>query len=244
MSRSKANLLFLVAAAFLGLAKTAMARCADLALVLAIDASGSINAEEFSLQQQGYAEAFRSPRVQSALAAAGTVKVGIVLWGDTEMEPQVVPMTLISFASNAEALSDQIKALPRRVSGNTGIGSAVSIAIDLLESPNGCASRRLINVSGDGPETISPRPKRHVPLTAARKRAKHLGITINALAIENDVADLGNWFSNRLIIGPGAFVMTVDGFETFGESIEAKLEREIRPQALSELQAVNPTISR
>ena len=68
--RHALSAVFAGAAALLTLAGTAQARCADLALVLAIDASGSIDAAEFALQQQGYAAAFRAPHVQSALAAA------------------------------------------------------------------------------------------------------------------------------------------------------------------------------
>lgn len=238
------GLVALVMVMLASLATTAHARCADVALVLAIDASGSIKANEFALQQQGYAQAFRSPRVQSALAAAGTVDIAVVLWGDTEMEPQMVPMTRLQSAGDAETLSYQVEALRRRVSGNTGIGRAVSTAIDMLVAPERCALRRLINLSGDGPETIGPRPKRHVPLAEARRRAEDLRITINALAIENDVADLGDWYRARLITGPGAFVMTVDGFESFSQAIEAKLEREIRPQALAFLTHGYPSAAR
>ena len=227
-----------IAALFM-LAGTAQARCADLALVLAIDASGSINADEFALQKQGYVHAFRSPRVQSALAAAGKVDVGIILWGDSEMALQVLPLARLQSAGDAEALSRRIEALPRRVFGNTGIGRAVSKAIDLLDAPDECASRRIINLSGDGLETIAPRPRQHVPLALARNRAEASGITINALAIETDVPDLGNWFRDRLITGPGAFVLAVDSFETFGLAIEKKLAREIRPEALSLLRADN-----
>ena len=34
----------------------------DLALVLAVDASGSVDTERFELQKHGYAAAFRNPR--------------------------------------------------------------------------------------------------------------------------------------------------------------------------------------
>jgi hypothetical protein len=42
----------------------------DLALVLAVDASGSVDMHRFELQKQGYAAAFRNPRVLNAFAAA------------------------------------------------------------------------------------------------------------------------------------------------------------------------------
>lgn len=226
-----------VAAPLLALTMTAGAAqsCADLALILAIDASGSVDPAEFRMQQQGYAKAFRSRRVQGALAAAGTVDVGVVIWGDTAQTPQVEPMVRLQGRQGALALADRIAHLPRRVSGNTGIGRGISAAIDLLDAPGTCALRRVINVSGDGVESRTPRRAGYVALSAARERAGRAGIVINALAIRTGPEDLGSWYADRLIIGPGAFVMQADGFGAFAAAIEAKLVREIAPPALSAL---------
>jgi hypothetical protein len=209
--------------------------CADVALVLAIDASGSVQAAEFALQQQGYARAFRSSRVQAALAAAGVVDVGVVVWGDTEWAAQVLPLVRLRSVADAMALAQRIEALPRRVSGNTGIGRAIWTATDLLETQAGCALRRVINLSGDGTETLAPRPRRIVPLVHARQRATDAGITINALAIETESADLGLWYQDKLITGQGAFVMEVVGYADFAQAIEEKLIREVAPPAVSAL---------
>lgn len=213
------------------------AECADLALVLAIDASGSIAAPEFALQQRGYAQAFLDPQVQSALAAAGVVDVGVVLWGDTEFPPQILPWQRVRDAGDAAALSQRIATADRQVMGNTGIGRGVATAIDLLESSDHCAMRQVINVSGDGRESLGPHPhpRGHVPLALARKRAENLGITINALAILTDEPDLADWYAKRLITGPGSFVMQVDSFDSFAQAIERKLAREIAPVMLSAL---------
>ncbi len=223
--------------AMLSLAGMAEARCADLALVLAIDASGSINPGEFALQQQGYAAAFRSAPVQSALAAAGTVDIGVVVWGDTAMALQILGFQRVDTPADAEALALRIADLPRTTHGNTGIGRGVAAAVDLLAGSEGCASRSVVNVSGDGPESLAPRPRFHMPLATARQRAADLGITINALAIETEAADLADWYRDNLITGPGAFVMKVDGFEDFAAAIEAKLVREITPLALAAWEA-------
>lgn len=187
----------------------ARAACADLALVLAADASGSVASRDFVLQQQGYARAFRSARLQAALAAAGIVDVGLILRGDTDMTPQFLPMAPIRDAGDALALADRIEAMPRRVSGNTGIGRALSTALDMLEDPGACALRRLVNPSGDGLETIVPRARSHVALAEARRRAEALGITVKALAIRTDVPDLDQWCRDRLILGAGTFVLEV-----------------------------------
>jgi Protein of unknown function (DUF1194) len=219
-------------------AAAANAQCADLALVLAIDGSGSIDAEEFSLQQAGYASAFLSSRVQAALASAGRVSVAVVLWGDDAMARDVLPWQTLDNRADAEALSARIARMPRHVSGNTGIGSGIAQALDLLSMPDICSPRKVINVSGDGKESHDPHERRGVPLAAAKARATDMGVTINALAITNEVADLSAWYSDRVITGPGAFVMDVAGFGTFGTSIERKLAREIGLPQVADLSAI------
>jgi len=211
------------------------ADCADLAIVLAIDASGSVDATEFLLQQQGYTQAFRSQKVQSALEAAGVVEIAVVLWGDAEIAPQVLAWQRLRNKPDAERLAGRIAGMPRIVSGNTGIGRGVATAIDLLQDPGRCAWRKIVNVSGDGIETMTPRRSSFLPLRIVRARAEPAGITINALAIETDEPHLSDWYRDRLIAGPAAFVMEVGGFETFADAIVEKLAREIAPPMVATL---------
>jgi hypothetical protein len=201
--------------------------CPDLALVLAVDGSGSINDRDYLLQQAGYAAAFRDPRVQAALASAGTVDVAVVLWGDEEMAAQVMDWQRLSVAGDADRLGAGIARMVRRVTGDTGIGRGLSVALDLLDRDQACAARRIINVSGDGPESYGPRPRHHVPLTIARARAEAMGVTVNALAVTAATPDLAGYYRDRVIAGPDAFVMSVARHEDFAEAIARKLAREI-----------------
>lgn len=214
-------------------ATAARATCADLALVLAIDGSGSITAPDYDLQRAGYAAAFASADVQDALASAGVVDVAVVIWGDSELSPQILPWQRIVTPADATLLAAKIANTPRKVTGNTGIGSGLWTAIDLLEAFDVCAARQIINVSGDGPETRSPRPRRFIDLQAARTRAQEMGVTINGLAITSDFADLESWYSAHVITGPGAFVMVARNFEDFGDAITRKLAREIALPSLA-----------
>ncbi len=95
----------------------------------------------------------------------------------------------------------------------------------MLADLDDCAVRRVINVSGDGTETVQPRPRQHVPLALARARAVKMGVTINALAIETDVQGLEDWYRENLIAGPGSFVVRIDDFDVFAEAIVKKLAR-------------------
>jgi hypothetical protein len=209
----------------------AAADCADLALVLAVDSSGSIDAADYALQRQGYALAFADPTVQAALDAAGTVDVAIVLWGDSEMAPQVYPWQRITTPADASQVAATLLYAPRHVTGNTGIGRGVSAALDLLDGP--CAARKVINVSGDGVETLSPRARSTVPLAQVRERAGAMGVTINALAITRERSDLADWYSNHVITGSGSFVIAVADFDGFAQAIIRKLGREIAPPQLA-----------
>ncbi len=219
-------------------ASGAFARCADLALVLAIDGSGSIDAREFNLQQLGYAAAFLDPRVQSALAEAGVVDVAVVLWGDGEMATQVQPWHRVASVADAARLGAGLADIPRQVTGNTGIGSGLSAALDLIENDATCATRRIINVSGDGKESVGPGHRTYLPVTEARARAGAMGITVNGLAISEGGSEVADYYRDKVITGPDAFVMSVATFEAFGEAIIRKLAREI---ALPKVAAIDAT---
>jgi hypothetical protein len=208
-------------------ASGAFATCADLELVLAIDSSGSVDDGEFALQKAGYAKAFTDPTVRRALAEAGVVDVAVVLWGDEEIEPQVLTWRRVDGPGDATGLAAEITLMPRLVTGDTGIGRGLWTALDLLEARGSCAARQVVNVSGDGRESFGPRPRHHVPLVLARDRAASMGVTVNGLAITLDGPGLEDWYRDRVITGPGAFVMTADTFEAFGAAIIRKLAREI-----------------
>ncbi|MGL4238812.1 DUF1194 domain-containing protein [Tabrizicola sp.] len=213
----------------------AFASCADLALVLAIDGSGSIDAGEFQLQQLGYSAAFTNDEVLAAFSAAGIVDVAVVIWGDSEMAPQIIPWQRITTTEDAFRMASLIASTPREVTGDTGIGRGISTALDLLQASQACAIRQIINVSGDGVESAGPHPRYHVPLEYARTRAEELGVTVNGLAIAQKGSDLDAWYRDEVIVGPGSFVMTVESFETFGDAIAQKLAREIALPTLAGL---------
>lgn len=213
----------------------ANATCADLSLVLAIDSSGSIDASEFAIQTVGYAAAFHSLGVKRALAAAGVVDVAAIYWADADFSFQSIPWHRITSPQNADAFAAMLQATKRRVFGDTDIGNGLNSAIDLLDQPNRCTIRAMINISGDGKESISTKRKVHIPLANARKRAADLGIIINGLVIENEVPELGRYYHDKVISGPGSFVIDIKDFTSFGTAIEEKLKKEIGPSLLSEV---------
>jgi hypothetical protein len=211
----------------------AAADCPDLDLVLAIDTSGSVSAAEFELQKQGYAMAFADPAVQAAIRAAGKVDVAVVFWGDDYSSVQVIGWRNVTEPKGAGGLAHAIAATPRQTSGDTGIGRAVWVALDILDASGRCAARRVINVSGDGRESVGPRRRPQVSMAVARERARATAVTINGLAILSDEPGLAEWYRGAVVVGPDAFVMEATGYDSFAQAIARKLAREIAPAALA-----------
>jgi hypothetical protein len=207
--------------------------CADLALVLAVDTSGSIDDAEHRLQTGGLAAAFRDRDVRDALAAAGTVLVSVMFWSGEREPRDIIPWHRIDGAADAGRLAALLDDRPRRAKGRTDLGAALGVALDLLHEPGLCAERRLINVSGDGRNSGTP----HVwpsPVTGERHRAAALGVTINALAILDEHPDLDRYFAQEVITGPDSFVVPVDTVADFPAAIRRKLLREIGRPLLAE----------
>jgi hypothetical protein len=196
----------------------------DLQLVLAVDASGSVNMRRFDLQKQGYAAAFRNPRVLNAIRSGISQAIAVTMhqWTGPRMQVHVVPWMVVKDAASAEALAAAIESTPRRLFGG---GTSVSGAIDysrliLAQSPF-TATRRTIDVSGDGANNVGR------PASLARDEAVRDGITINGLPILSVEPDLDTYYFENVIGGPGAVMVPADSYESFAEAILKKLIIEI-----------------
>ncbi len=202
----------------------------DLELVLAIDASNSVDEAEWALQMQGYAAAFRDPRVQAALRSGpnGRIGVGVLVWADATVPKWNSDWFVLAASADSEGFAAFMSGLQRGAVGGTGIGSGIAAAIRRFERNGLAAPRQVVDVSGDGRET--PAREVVVMMPMARAMAGARGVTVNGLAILNEDAGLAEWYRNNVISGPGSFVMSAAGFEDFSEAIVAKLIREIEHQ--------------
>ena len=202
----------------------------DLELVLAVDASGSVNETEYRLQTGGIAAGFRDPAVIDAIRRGnhGRIAVALVVWADATVPKDQSAWFTVSNAAEAEAFARVVETFPRRVVGGTGIGAGIAHSIRLIDSNAFQGTRRVVDVSGDGMETP---PREFVVLIGqARDMARARGVTVNGLAILNEVPTLDIWYRNRVRTGPGSFVMTASGYEDFAAAMRAKLLREIQEQ--------------
>jgi hypothetical protein len=198
----------------------------DLLLVLAVDASGSIDDREFRLQREGYAQALTSPRVLSAIRAGsrGAIAIAMVEWGAPGGAATVVPWIRVGGAESAERLAQAILAAPRSPQSWNAIGDAIDYSVQLIRNAPFRAARKVIDLSGDGPDMRSVRP-----VAQARAAAIAAGVTVNALAVLGGEAraSIDRYYEEQVIAGPGAFVVTARDRRELTPALLKKLEREI-----------------
>jgi hypothetical protein len=203
----------------------------DVLLVLAVDVSRSIDEDEARLQRQGYRNAIADTAVIEAIRGGmlGAIGVAYVEWSGIEYQRLVVPWTRIASLTDANAWAERLAAAPRASLGWTSISGGTEFSRRVLDEAPWQGTRRVIDVSGDGVNNSGP------PAEQARDRAVAEGITINGLPILNDRPTFGGsssvpldeYYSENVIGGPGAFVIVVEEFESFGLAVRRKLIREI-----------------
>lgn len=213
----------------------------DTALVLAVDASGSIDDAEFRLQKDGIAAAVVNERVLSAVASGplGRIALAYVEWGTPGAAAAVVGWQIVDGEKAARAFAEAVLAAPRSVQSYNAIGDAITLGMALLGDCPCRPSRAVIDISGDNIDNRSL-----TPAPIARQMAAAQGITVNALAIlDGDPRDtsakpyLVDVYERTVIAGPGAFVVAARDRADFARAILQKMALEIAGLPLSEAAA-------
>ena len=202
----------------------------DLLLVVAIDVSGSVDRREFRLQRDGLATAFRHRAVVDAIRSGGAhgIAVTVVQWSGRDQQHVSVPWTVVRGAEDAVRLADRVNKIERRFyKGITHISGMINLGVQLTYAAPFAAARRVIDVSGDGIDNVDYTPHR------ARDTAVALGVTVNGLAILNEIPDLGVYYRATVVGGPGAFVINASDYDAYPAAILRKLIREINRGFLS-----------
>lgn len=203
----------------------------DTALVLAVDASGSIDPTEFALQREGIAAAVTSADLLDVISYGqyGTIAIAYLEWGGPGTAEVMVSWMLVNDAETASGFAAAVLAAPRSLQSYNAIGDAITSGQAMLEACPCLPSRRIIDVSGDNPDNRSI-----VSAAIARDRAVGAGIVINALAILQDglLGPSGKpWlveaYEADVIGGPGAFVMTAQNRRDFERALLDKMLLEI-----------------
>jgi hypothetical protein len=209
----------------------------DLQLVLAVDCSGSVNADRYALQMEGMARAFANPAVLDAIRSGptGAIAVALFQWSGADRQHLSVPWTEIRDEESIGALAAALHELPRTVKGGpTSVSGALEYAERLLGESPFDSSRRVVDVSGDGSNNNGSYPE------PFRDRLVRAGVVVNGLAILTGEPTLDAYYRDSVAGGPGSFVIQAQSFEAFGDAILEKLVREIAADAAPHVQLAGP----
>ena len=203
----------------------------DLALVLAVDVSRSIDEEEARLQREGYRDAMAAPQVVAAITGGphASIAVAYVEWAGIQYQRLVLPWTRLASAADCTAWADALATQRRDSMAWTSISGALMFSAGVLADCPFSAARRVIDVSGDGVNNSGPPPG------PERDRLVAEGVVINGLPIVNDRPNFGRmpegnlepYYREQVIGGDGAFLVVAEDFDRFGLAIRRKLITEI-----------------
>lgn len=201
----------------------------DVELILAVDVSYSMDMDELALQREGYALAVTSREFLGAQDRPHRQGRGDSEWAASSDQKIVVPWRVIDGPESAGALAEEILKAPLRRASRTSISGAINFAMPLFEANEYQGLRRVIDISGDGPNDNGE------PVTIARDAALAKGITINGLPIMSketnyatmDIENLDIYYEDCVIGGAGSFVVPIKTKEKFKEAIRTKLVMEV-----------------
>jgi uncharacterized protein DUF1194 len=198
----------------------------DIGLVLAVDVSGSVSSERYSLQMNGIAAAFEDPAVQGAILGGRhrALAITLVQWSD---KAQIsIPWTVVATEADARAFAERVRHVPRISDQFTCVSQMMRFVADkVLPRIPAQPARTVIDVSGDGAENCNPT----IPVDALRDELVAEAVTINGLPIlEGEDGDrLEPWYASHLVGGAGAFLLPARGFADFARAMRQKFLIEI-----------------
>ena len=203
----------------------------DVELVLAVDVSYSMDMDELALQREGYAQAIVSKEFLQALKSGPNGKISVTYfeWAASSDQKIIIPWRVIDGPETADAVASEILKTPIRRASRTSISGAINFAMALLDEDPHRGIRRVIDISGDGPNNNGS------PVAIARDAAVEKGVIINGLPImvkepsysTMDIGNLDFYYEDCVIGGPGSFVVTIKERDKFKEAIRTKLVLEI-----------------
>jgi hypothetical protein len=207
------------------------AAAVDVELVLAVDVSYSMDMDELAIQREGYAQAIVSKEFLQALKSLPNGKISVTYfeWAASNDQKIIIPWRVIDGPETADAVASEILKTPIRRASRTSISGAINFAMPLFDEDPYHGSRRVIDISGDGPNNNG------LPVIGARDAALAKGIVINGLPImvkepsysTMDIDNLDFYYEDCVIGGPGSFVVSIKDRDKFKEAIRSKLLLEV-----------------
>jgi hypothetical protein len=202
----------------------------DLELILAVDVSRSMDTDEQRLQRDGYVAALTHPEVVAAITQGhhGRIALSYVEWAGPDTQYKVMDWRVIDGPASARTFAAKLAQAPIQHFQGTSISNGLAFAAPQFDHNGYEAARRVIDVSGDGPNNMG------IPIELAREPVVQAGITINGLPIMIKrpegfaaIPNLDVYYEDCVIGGFGAFTVVVHSADQFAEAIRRKLVLEI-----------------
>jgi hypothetical protein len=221
-------------AAFSALPAVAVADC-RLALLLAMDVSSSVDVTEDMLQRGGIVAALTAPEVVEAFFASDQpVALAVFEWSGRYQQDILLEWTLID---SRHALVTAAEQIARSTRGHddfpTAMGYALGFGARMLERAPACL-RKVIDMAGDGRNNDGFGPRMAYEAFPFNDITVN-GLVVNAADFEGEL-DLIPFYRGEVLHGPGAFLEIAQGFADYERAMRRKLERELQPPVLGEVQ--------
>lgn len=227
----------------LALAMPAQGQQCRLALVLALDVSGSVNQVEYNQQINGLAAALNDPDVRSLIlfSADAPVSLAVFEWSSRNHQYIIQPWISLSGPSALDRAINRIRAHQKVRAGlKTAMGTALEFGAVMLGQQPHCW-QHTIDISGDGTNNIGIGPQ-EVYRDAIFDR-----ITVNALVVgnPNNTTSEGTsltpealraYYEAQVIRGQNAFAMVAYGYGDYAQAMQRKLMRELAFPVLGQAQ--------
>jgi hypothetical protein len=205
---------------------------ADLELVIAVDVSRSVDETEGELQRQGYVSAFRDPEVHNAIRSGMLRRIAVAYmeWAGVGQRKVIADWFVIKDAESAKQFAERLSQGTPEPARRTSISGAIEFGLTWLDGNGYEGTRRVIDISGDGPNNDG------ILVTRARDKAVAAGVIVNGLPIMDDgggfyssynIPDLDLYYRDCVIGGPGSFIEVAENFKDFARAIRRKLILEI-----------------
>lgn len=199
----------------------------DLALILAVDCSSSVDAGDFHLQMFGIADALRQPQILDAIQSGANQRIAfsLVQWSTKLSQHIIIKWRQLATQGDLFQTASEIESAERQwLIGGTGLAAAIDFCTALHARLPGKTARRVIDVSGDGEDNDDG------DVSYSRTAALTQGITINGLPILDGSHYIEAYYRYKVVGGPGSFVMPAANSSAFKEAMAQKLLKEIGPQ--------------
>ena len=207
-------------------AQAQVAKSVDIAIVVSLDRSESIDAEEARAQIDGLVFTLRHSRFRDTVASGwfGRIALTVVTWSSFGRHEVILPWMQIAGAGDAEVAAvilelDYARQRVARHGTQTDVAFAIEVGMKQIDTLPWAAGQSVVNVVSDGISNIGR------VATVDRDVALARGITINGLIMARGKAIkvLTRYFRRQVIGGPTSFVQGSTSNQDFADAMRRKI---------------------